>query len=232
VTNKPKAIPLRKKADIVPSDKKHPHRKSGSSAPQLKAVVATKKAKAPAKAVKTIPPAPVSPKNNISIPAAAAPISRGEKKKYYDALNELRDQVIGQVRNLTAASLTSNKQAGEELADIGSDNFNREIGLAMVTEDGKKLSLIQEAIERLTANTYGICFDCGKTIGKGRLQAIPYAKLCIDCKSAREEMEKMEINEEELFFDKETETTTFDKTDDEEQDEEREGKDGEEEEKD
>jgi len=190
-------------------------------------------AKKKAVVIKAVPTKqPVITKNKALASTPALTISRSEKKMYYDALSALRDQVVGQVRNLTAASLTSNKQAGEELADIGSDNFNREIGLAMVTEDGKKLSLIQDALERLTTNNFGVCFDCGKSIGKGRLQAIPYAKLCIECKSAREEMEKMEINEEELFFDKETETTTFDKTDDEEQDEEREGKDGEEEEKD
>lgn len=143
-------------------------------------------------AVKTPAVAPVRPMvaRARDSHGAAIPVFRGEKKRYFEALQELRNEIIGQVRNLSASSLASTKQAGEELADIGSDNFTRDIGLAMMTEDGKKMQLIQEAIERLQSGTYGVCVDCSGHIAEGRLRAIPYAKLCVDCKAKREAMEK------------------------------------------
>ena len=106
--------------------------------------------------------------------------------KYRAALLELRDQLATQVKNLSSVSLTSTKQAGEELADVGSDNFIRETELALMTEEERRLALIEAALERLEDGTYGICLDCAADIPDGRLAAKPYAVLCIDCKMLRE----------------------------------------------
>ena len=111
---------------------------------------------------------------------------KGKKKKYYDDLVNLREHFVDQIRTLSAHSLSSSKQAGEELADIGSDNFIREIELGLMSEEGKTIKAIQEAIGRLKSGEYGICMDCNEKIKEGRLEAIPYAKLCINCKSKRE----------------------------------------------
>ena len=114
------------------------------------------------------------------------PNFRGKKRKYYQTLVELRDHYVDQIRTLSAHSLSSSKQAGEELADIGSDNFIREMELSLMTEEGRTIQAIQEAIERLKGGTYGICMDCNNKIQEGRLEAIPYAKLCVKCKANRE----------------------------------------------
>ncbi len=114
------------------------------------------------------------------------PVYTGKKKKYYEILIELRDQMIDEMRILSGYSLSTNKQAGEELADIGSDNFIREMELSLLTEEGRKLQAILEAIERLKSGSFGTCIECGKKILEGRLEAIPYAKLCISCKSKAE----------------------------------------------
>ena len=144
------------------------------------------------KAVANAPPAKaVAPK---SVVAAKAGAGRQEKNEYYELLLATRGQLVSQVRNLSSATLASTKQAGEELADIGSDNFSREIGLAMMTEDGRKLAQVQEALERLSSGTYGVCTDCGKNIAGARLKAIPYAKLCVDCQGLRELQEKNSKN--------------------------------------
>jgi DnaK suppressor protein len=126
----------------------------------------------------------------LSEQAAPASSYRGEKKKRYDSLVEMREQLFQQLRTLSASSLTSTRQPGEELADIGSDNFSREMGLALMTEEGRVLSLIDEALERLDQGGYGVCIDCGGKISPLRLDAIPYAKLCVDCKGARERNEQ------------------------------------------
>lgn len=110
----------------------------------------------------------------------------GKKKKQYDALIELRDRLVDDVRTLSAHSLSSNKQAGEELADVGSDNFIREMGISLMSEEGRKVQLIQDALQRLNDGSYGVCMDCDKKIQEARLEAIPYAQLCVGCKSQRE----------------------------------------------
>lgn len=115
------------------------------------------------------------------------PNFRGEKRKRYEDLIRLRDDLYEQIRSLSSASLVTHKEAGEDLADVGSDNFTRDMGLALMTEEGRKIALIQDAIERLIDRTYGQCIDCDGDISSGRLDAIPYAKLCIRCKTAREE---------------------------------------------
>jgi DnaK suppressor protein len=118
------------------------------------------------------------------------PVFRGKKKEQYERLVELREQLVDELRTLSDHSLTYNKQAGEELADIGSDQFLREMELGLVTEEGRKVRLIDEAIERLKGGTYGLCSECGKEISEARLEALPYAKLCIKCKSRRESAER------------------------------------------
>ena len=114
------------------------------------------------------------------------PNFRGKKRIYYQSLVELRDHYVDQIRALSAHSLNSSKQAGEELADIGSDNFIREMELGLMTEEGRTIQAIQEAIERLKSGTYGVCMDCNEKIQEGRLEALPYAKLCVKCKAKRE----------------------------------------------
>ena len=119
-------------------------------------------------------------------PGNGQPNFRGKKRKYYEMLVTLRDQLVDEVRTLSAQSLTSNKQAGEELADIGSDSFLREMGLGVMSDEGHRIQLIREAIERLHGRGFGVCLDCGQDIQEARLEAIPYAKLCVQCKTRRE----------------------------------------------
>lgn len=113
------------------------------------------------------------------------PNFRGRKKQYYDSLMELRDEMIKQIHGLSS-SRDYHREAGEDLADVGSENFSRDVALSLMSEEGEKIVLIHDAVQRLIDGSFGQCIDCGGEIGEGRLQAIPYAKLCIDCKSARE----------------------------------------------
>ncbi len=118
-------------------------------------------------------------KNNVHF-------SKAQLTEISERLNEEREQLVRQIRTLSAASLVSSRQAGEELADVGSDDFIRETELALMTEEGKRLALINLALENLANGTYGVCIDCNKNISEGRLKAKPFARLCIDCKTLRE----------------------------------------------
>lgn len=108
-------------------------------------------------------------------------------EEFREMLLKERDSLVRQIKSLSAASLTSSRQAGEELADVGSDDFIRETELHLMTEEGRRLALINVAIENLHGGNYGTCVDCSKPISMGRLKAKPYARLCIDCKVLREQ---------------------------------------------
>ena len=124
------------------------------------------------------------------------PRFRGEKKKRYDALIDLKERLEKQVKNISEGYLVDHHEAGEDLADVGTDNFSRDTELQIMSSEERTLILVQEAVERLIEGTYGECIDCGGEIGKGRLDAIPYAKLCISCKEVREENEGVAPREE------------------------------------
>ena len=74
----------------------------------------------------------------------------------------------------------------KDLADIASDDIDRRMIEAIGSQDLKRLKLIDSALTRIQQGKYGLCMKCGKKIPKDRLEAIPYALMCIDCKTAEE----------------------------------------------
>jgi RNA polymerase-binding transcription factor DksA len=100
-------------------------------------------------------------------------------------------------------------------ADIGTDNFEQEFTLGLLESERQLLKEIDEALERIKNNTFGICLGTGKFIGKARLEARPWAKYCIDyakqmekglvrpvesrpAMESEEEAEEVEVEEEEV----------------------------------
>ena len=74
----------------------------------------------------------------------------------------------------------------KDLADVASDDMDRKMIEAIGSQDLKRLRMIDSALTRIQQGKYGLCMKCGKKIPHGRLEAIPYALMCIDCKTAEE----------------------------------------------
>jgi RNA polymerase-binding protein DksA len=74
----------------------------------------------------------------------------------------------------------------KDLADIASDDIDRKMIEAIGVQDLKRLKLIDSALTRIQQGKYGLCMKCGKRIPQDRLEAIPYALMCIECKTAEE----------------------------------------------
>ncbi len=74
----------------------------------------------------------------------------------------------------------------KDLADIASNDIDVRILEAMSSQDTKRLNKVEAALVRLENGKYGVCAKCSKKISRDRLSAIPYAVLCISCKSASE----------------------------------------------
>ncbi|MGE0710737.1 MAG: TraR/DksA family transcriptional regulator [Planctomycetota bacterium] len=63
---------------------------------------------------------------------------------------------------------------------------NDEVLVQLQQEGAGQVELVRSALARIDAGTYGTCADCGGQIAPGRLDALPYASVCIDCAHARE----------------------------------------------
>jgi RNA polymerase-binding protein DksA len=103
------------------------------------------------------------------------------------ALNNLKSEIIS---NLIASNEDFKEivegMDPKDLADIASDDIDRKMIEAIGAQDLKRLKLIDSALTRIQQGKYGLCMKCGKRIPQDRLEAIPYALMCIECKTAEE----------------------------------------------
>jgi len=72
------------------------------------------------------------------------------------------------------------------MADVGTDTFEREMELKIASEGSDRMKDIEDALKKIHDKTYGKCEVCGEKIAQKRLSAVPYARLCIKCKSEQE----------------------------------------------
>ena len=72
------------------------------------------------------------------------------------------------------------------MADMATDNFDREFSLDLASTEQAILNRIDEALCKIAEGTYGVCENCSKLISFKRLKAVPSAKLCIKCKEDEE----------------------------------------------
>ena len=74
-----------------------------------------------------------------------------------------------------------------DMADVGTEAFEQELTLNLLGNEKGVLEQIETALKRIEDGSYGRCGACGKEISKARLEAIPYAALCVKCASQQEE---------------------------------------------
>ena len=78
--------------------------------------------------------------------------------------------------------LVGTVESGDE-ADRASDRIDGSLLNSLSEASSRRLTLIDNALERIKNGKYGICKSCGQEIAQGRLEAIPYAALCINCQT-------------------------------------------------
>lgn len=119
---------------------------------------------------------------------------KSELKKYKELLLKERDEIGGELSHITKEALNkSQRDASGDLsgysyhmADMASDNYERDFSLGRASDEQKILYYIDEALKRIEDGTYGGCLQCGKAIPKRRLIAVPHAELCIECQANNE----------------------------------------------
>jgi len=93
----------------------------------------------------------------------------------------------------TSLERTMDEYSGENstysfhMADQGTDAQEREKAFMLASREGKFLAHLDRALERIEDGTYGLCSECGQPIAKKRLEAVPHARMCVDCKTKLEQ---------------------------------------------
>lgn len=73
------------------------------------------------------------------------------------------------------------------MAELGSENFDQEFTLSLMASEEDTLEMIELALQRIEAGTYGSCQNCEGAIPKTRLNALPYTPMCVKCASSRDQ---------------------------------------------
>jgi len=108
-------------------------------------------------------------------------MSRLDVKKYQELLEKKRDELLA-----TASARTPPTEPGSKSGDWidqSSQESDLHVRLALKQTDSKLLRAIEEAIHRIEQGIYGICMECENEIAPARLEAVPWTRVCIDCKA-------------------------------------------------
>ena len=102
-----------------------------------------------------------------------------ERKRVADAIEYLHEETPGSLEDETEEIVGT---VDNHLAETASATLDREIDYSLEDNAGHVLAAIDGALARIEDGTYGICRTCGRPISEERLEAIPYATQCIECK--------------------------------------------------
>ena len=111
---------------------------------------------------------------------------KAEWVKYYKHLMELRERLVAQMTGLAKESAEEMDSYSLHMADSGTDNFDRDFALSLLSSDQDAIYEIDEALKRIQKGSYGTCELTGKQIPKARLEAIPWTRFTVEAQAQLE----------------------------------------------
>jgi DnaK suppressor protein len=107
-----------------------------------------------------------------------------KRQAVVEALDYLHKEHPGSLEDETGELVSSS--ADQHMADTATETVDREIDYTLEASDGRLLAAVEAALARIDEGTYGTCVNCGAQIAPERLEAMPWATMCIDCKRKEE----------------------------------------------
>ena len=141
-------------------------------------------------------------KERIESPAVLLAINHRERRldpfvrKQKENLLQLRDAMVDSMAGVAQDTLRSRAEGSEasafgmHQADAGSDAYDRDFALSLLSQEQDALYEIDQALKRIEMGTYGKCEMSGKPIPHARLEAIPFARFTVECQSQLEKQNK------------------------------------------
>ncbi len=141
---------------------------------------------------------------------------------YYRMLIDLRNHVLSGLDYHTQETLHRSAKDdsgdissyGQHMGDAGTESFDRDFALSLVSSEKEALHEIQKAIERIFDGTYGICKITGKPINKERLKAVPFTRFSVEGQEEFERTQKKTIQRGGVFVETVEDTAAFTSDDD------------------
>ena len=177
-----KTAPAAKKAPAKAPAK--PAAKASAKAP------ARTPAKAPARAPEKVP---VKPAPKASPKPAARPAPKGHDHGSKDPFDKFRKRLLAKQEELLH-DLTRNREVTDEsvdeqaqdMVDRATSAYTREFAFSLSESDRKTLLLIDQALLRIDQGTYGVCVHCQGQMQEKRLEAVPWARHCLECQEMQD----------------------------------------------
>jgi DnaK suppressor protein len=113
-----------------------------------------------------------------------------DRDKFQTKLLEMRKEILRVIQQDMKEGREGEAGEGRDTYDIASDERDREINLLLGDRERKKLQLIEDALQRIETGEYGECEECGGEIVSGRLDAMPFTRLCVTCQDEHEQAQR------------------------------------------
>jgi RNA polymerase-binding transcription factor DksA len=188
-----------------PKKKKSSAKKSAARKSRPARKVHAKKARVvkAARRTKTTRRSPKSRRQTTESPAVLLGLNHRERKlvdpfirKQKEKLLQLRDAMVDSMAGVAQGTLRSRAEGSEasafgmHQADAGSDAYDRDFALSLLSQEQDALYEIDQALKRIELGTYGKCEMSGKPIPRARLEAIPFARFTVQCQSQLEKQSR------------------------------------------
>ena len=111
-------------------------------------------------------------------------------KTIREMLLKMREELVREIARRSRATKGGSPPDIGDILDAVSEERARELDLLLTDREKQKLKQIDDALDRIEENLYGLCEECGVKIPKARLKVVPFAKYCVECKEVIEREEK------------------------------------------
>jgi len=127
-----------------------------------------------------------------------------------ETLEGMKRQLLAEIQQDLKQGRETSKDEGMDTYDLASEEREREISFILTDRDRGKLQAIEDALDRIDDGSYGVCESCDQEIAEGRLQAMPFTRLCVQCQADRETEAKQSRRGEETSAYRRLGTTDLD----------------------
>lgn len=125
--------------------------------------------------------------------ATASSSARGESglgpadlRAMREKLEKKREDILAMYRRDLKSGQEATDENTDDLVDRANNAYNRELNFALSGNERVLLFQVEESLKRLDAETFGRCVNCGRALTRARLEALPWARYCIDCQELQE----------------------------------------------
>ena len=111
-------------------------------------------------------------------------------KSIKEMLLKMRSDLAQEISRRSKVTTEPGMQDIGDILDLVSEERTRELDILLTDREKRKLLQIDDALDKIDENTYGLCEECGTKIPRARLKVLPFAKYCVECQEKNEREEK------------------------------------------